>query len=107
MRDHAADDGVVLGIAERVGLAVEQAADERLVDQVDGVHRLQDDERVARHRRLRLWWYWSHWALPGMRAMNGEAEIMSTGQRLDQLGLALDVAVEHAGQPRRPGPDRP
>ena len=50
MRHNAADDRAVVGIAGRVGLAVEEAADHRFVDHVDGVHGLQDYERMARHR---------------------------------------------------------
>ena len=50
VRGEATDDRVVLRVAGRVRLAVEQRARERVEREVDGVDRLEDDERVAGDR---------------------------------------------------------
>jgi hypothetical protein len=48
----ASDDGVVLGVATRVDLAVKQRADERVEREVDGIDRFEHHERVPGDRRM-------------------------------------------------------
>ena len=93
----AADDRVVLGVAGRIGLAVEEPARERVEREVDRVDRLEDHERVAGDRvevvvgvqplhRLR-------------RADDGRHRLRELErQRLDDLDVAAGDTRQHRRQ---------
>ena len=50
VRRHATDDRVVLGVARRVDLAVEQRADERVEGEVHRIDRFEHDQGVPGDR---------------------------------------------------------
>ena len=96
VRGHAADDGVVVRVARGVGLAVEQAADERVEGQVDGVRRPPARPVRGARPEMRLRWYGQPLGRAGHLDDERRGGIQVDRVGLDQLGLALDVAVQHA-----------
>ena len=93
----AADDGVVLRVAGRVDLAVEQRADERVEGEVDRVDRFEDDQRVPRDRRMDVMGVQPLHRLG--RADDRRRRLAELdGQRIDDLDLGVGEPDQHRRQ---------
>ena len=97
MRRDATNDGVVLGVAGGVDLAVEQRADKGVERQVDRVDVLEDHQRVAGH------WGMNVVSVQPLHGLGGAgddrrrlAELHRQG--LDDLDLAFRQPMQHARQ---------
>ena len=94
MRCHAADHGVVLGVAGGVDLAVQKRAGKRVEGEVDRVDRLEDVDCVARDRRMPMVGVHPLHRLgrpDDLRARLAELD----RERIDHLDLARREAGEH------------
>src|ERR1035437_2122060 len=95
MRDDPADDGIVVWVAERISLAGQKATDKGFIPQVYGIDRLEYHQGVPGHSRA-LVVVLEPLHAPGDPGNEGRGRSKRNRQRLDQLGLALDVARQHA-----------